>query len=61
MMTQIVGNWLGSKNGTGKTSSIATVLFLGMKDSGEEGEGNLYDMWIGLGNILEVESTEIVM
>lgn len=61
MMTQIVGNWLGSKNGTGKTSSIESVLFLGMKDSGEEGKGNLYDMWIGLGNILEVESTEIVM
>lgn len=59
MITQIVSNWLGSKNGTGKTSSMVIALFLRLEDRTEEGDGSWYEMWVDLGNVLEAESTEI--
>ena len=40
MIIQVVSNWLESKNGTEKTSSMVIALFLGMEDSMEEGDGS---------------------
>lgn len=40
-------------------SLIVIVLFLGKEDSVEEEDDNWYEMWVDLGNILDVEWRKI--